>query len=287
MVLCGLCLVAVIVIVAAVTSVTAALRSKGKGSSSGSSSYAVVTLVTGKESPYTAGALALGQSLVDVGSALARVVMVTPDVDAKSRASMAALWEVVEVAAIPCNHQPNLDPTQFDLNGAQYKQGVARWSSTCTKFAAWRLTQYDRVIFMDSDTFVVGPIDDALFAFSNASLVAAPETFPPDNFNAGFMVLTPSEATFQRLLTLNAELGSAEGGDQGIFNNGLCPRWHEVGNDDPDCGRLPWIFNVEVRAVLVTVTVGGERPVSDHFPLPLLDSVPRRHITTSTARCAR
>ena len=35
------------------------------------------------------------------------------------------------------------------------------------------------------------------------------------------------------------------GGDQGIFNNGLCPQWYTVGNNDKDCGRLPWIFNVE------------------------------------------
>ena len=43
---------------------------------------------------------------------------------------------------------------------------------------------------------------------------AAPETFPPDTFNAGFMVITPSEDTFQRLLRANERVGSAEGGDQ-------------------------------------------------------------------------
>lgn len=58
-----------------------------------------------------------------------------------------------------------------------------RWSATCTKFAAWTLTQFDRIIFIDADTLVVGPIDDALYGFSNASLAAAPETFPPDTFN--------------------------------------------------------------------------------------------------------
>ena len=31
----------------------------------------------------------------------------------------------------------------------------------------------------------------------------------------------------------------------GVFNNGLCPNWHYAGKDDPDCGRLPWLFNVE------------------------------------------
>ena len=206
---------------------------------------AVVTLVTGTESPYTAGAIALGQSLKDVGSKLTRVVMVTPDVDQKSRNSMSSLWNIVQVEPISCNHQPNLDPTQFDLNGAQYKMGVARWSTTCTKFAAWKLTQFERLIFMDADMLVVSTIDDAIYGYSNASFVAAPETFPPDNFNAGFIVLNPSLATFKELLRLNDEVGSAEGGDQGILNNGLCPEWHFAGNKDPHCGRLPWIYNVE------------------------------------------
>ena len=172
---------------------------------------AIITLVTGAESPYTAGAMALGQSLVDVGSTLTRVVMVTPDVDAKSRESMSPLWEVKEVESIACNHKPNLDPTKFDLNGEQYKQGIARWSATCTKFRAWTMTQFDRVIFMDSDMLVVDPIDDAFYGYSNASFVAAPETFPPDNFNAGFMVLNPNMDVFHDLMRLNDEIGSAEG----------------------------------------------------------------------------
>jgi hypothetical protein len=71
------------------------------------------------------------------------------------------------------------------------------------------------------------------------------ETFPPDNFNSGFMVLEPSMKTFEKLLQLNEDVGSAEGGDQGVFNNGFCPNWQFVGPEDKDCGRLPWLFNVE------------------------------------------
>jgi len=82
---------------------------------------------------------------------------------------------------------------------------------------------------MDSDTLVVGPIDDALYTHSNASFVAAPETFPPDTFNSGVFVFTPSAPTFRQLLSLNDEIGSAEGGDQGVLNNGLCPGWFAAG----------------------------------------------------------
>jgi alpha-N-acetylglucosamine transferase len=176
---------------------------------------AVVTLVTGPSSPYASGAIALGQSLVDIGSKLRRVVMVTPDVEKKTRDTMKTLWEVIEVQPIACNHQNKLDPTKYDLAGPTYKAGIQRWSATCTKFAAFTLTQFERIIFMDSDMLVVGPIDDAIYGFSNASFLAAPETFPPDTFNSGFLVLNPSKANYENIMRHNAVTGSAEGGDQG------------------------------------------------------------------------
>eukprot|EP01041_Mallomonas_annulata_P008312 gene8312-17110_t len=208
---------------------------------------AVVTLVTGVNSGYTAGAIALGQSLKDVKSKLHRIVMVTPEVDQQSRKQMSKVWEVIEVQPIYCNHKmhPSITPDKFDLSGANYQAGIKRWQSTCTKFQAWSLTKYERILFMDSDTLVVNPIDDVLYGFSNASFLASPEAFPPDNFNSGFMVLNPSKKNFDQLLELNERVGSAEGGDQGVFNNGLCPNWFFANSDDPNCGRLPWLFNVE------------------------------------------
>lgn len=104
---------------------------------------------------------------------------------------------------------------------------------------------------MDSDMLIVAPIDDVLYGFSNSSFLAAPETFPPDTFNSGFMVLNPSIKTYKELLRFNEVVGSTEGGDQGVFNNGLCPQWFTVGPNDPSCGRLPWIFNIEVLCLII------------------------------------
>ena len=179
-------------------------------------SHAIVTLVTGFQSGYAAGALALAQSLKNVNSSLPRVVMVTPDVEKEARERLSLLYhEVLQVSPIPCNHKlsSDLNPSEYNLEGEKYKAGVARWASTCTKFAAWKLIQYERVLFMDADTLVLLPIDDLLLSssFSNASLAAAPETFPPDTFNSGLMLITPSLDTFEQLLEVNALTGSAEG----------------------------------------------------------------------------
>lgn len=135
---------------------------------------AVVTLVTGVNSGYHAGAIALGQSIIDIGSKLRRVVMVTPEVPATDRAALSKIWEVREVKPIACIHKldPAITPDKFDLKGEAYQAGLKRWENTCTKFAAWTLYDFDRVIFMDSDTLVIGPIDDALYGYSSKFAVA-------------------------------------------------------------------------------------------------------------------
>lgn len=79
----------------------------------------------GEKSGYSAGAIALGQSLKDVGSKLSRIVLVTPDVEDFNRKSLAKLWEVIEVDPIYCNHKldPAINPNEYDLNGEQYLEG--------------------------------------------------------------------------------------------------------------------------------------------------------------------
>ena len=59
-------------------------------------------------------------------------------------------------------------------------------------------------------------------------------------------MLNPSKKEFKRIMDANRRVGSAEGGDQGVFNNGVCPEWFTADHDDKQCGRLPWIYNVEV-----------------------------------------
>lgn len=104
---------------------------------------------------------------------------------------------------------------------------------------------------MDSDLVVLENVDDALYGYSNASFVAAPECFPPDTINSGFMVFTPSVETFEFLVASNENGGSAEGGDQGIYSVYLCPNWFFSDRYDEDCGKLPWKFNVEAQYYLL------------------------------------
>ena len=44
---------------------------------------------------------------------------------------------------------------------------------------------------------------------------------------------------------MNNKYGSLEGGDQGVLVRYLCPDWYTVNDDNKDCGRIPWKYNVE------------------------------------------
>jgi len=165
---------------------------------------AVVTLVSGNDSGYMIGALALAQSLVNSNSSLRRVIMVTSDVPDSFRGVLRGMWDLVEVERINCVPSTTSlsilnkdfvsevdDKVKFVYGVSEdYRQNLKRWSSTCTKFAAWTLTDFDQIIFMDSDMIVTGFIDNIFDENSKYPFYAAPEKFPPDTFNSGIILLS-------------------------------------------------------------------------------------------------
>jgi hypothetical protein len=177
------------------------------------------------------------------------------------------LFQIYEHEPIYCkiSDQSKLN----DIKRYMEAPSTKTWLPTCTKFVAWKLTEYERVIFMDSDMLVVQPIDHVVNKYSNASFLAAPEIFPPDTFNSGFMVFTPSLQTFEHLLYLNEHVGSNDGGDQGVLNRGLCPHWYTADSTDTQCGRLPWRYNVEYHLFtlhhIYTSTTAQPIPAVLHF----------------------
>ena len=66
---------------------------------------------------------------------------------------------------------------------------------------------------------------DAVFA-------AAPDTFPPDRFNAGVLLVRPDEAVFADMLARAPTILSYDGGDTG-FLNAYFPDWCASGPAQP------------------------------------------------------
>lgn len=90
-------------------------------------------------------------------------------------------------------------------------------SATLTKLHVFRLTQFDKVIYLDADTLVLQPLSH-LFE-TRHPFAACPDQGWPDAFNSGFMVLTPNEADFSGLVKMMGQRGSWDGGDQGLLND--------------------------------------------------------------------
>lgn len=89
-------------------------------------------------------------------------------------------------------------------------------SSTFTKIALWRLTQYQRIVYLDADVVALRAPDE-LFDL-DTSFAAVPDIGWPDCFNSGVLVLKPNMGDYYALLALAQRGVSFDGADQGLLN---------------------------------------------------------------------
>ena len=70
------------------------------------------------------------------------------------------------------------------------------------KLRAWELTEFDKIVFLDADTVAIRPLERL---FDYPAFSAAPNLYARlDDFhriNSGVLVLEPSEATFEKMLS--------------------------------------------------------------------------------------
>jgi len=179
------------------------------------SKQAIATLLTTNNPYYLQGALVLGSSIRSFDSTRDMVALVTKQTPAEWRDPLqVAGWTIVEVDEIAefwwgqCGH-------------STADQGE-RWGHMATKLRLWELTQYERVLYLDADTILTGPVDDV---FASVSTFAAEKPKKHDHFNAGVLLLSPSAAVFGELMALGAQPhGNTFGNlidctEQGLLNN--------------------------------------------------------------------
>ncbi|XP_063928656.1 mucin-5AC-like isoform X2 [Zophobas morio] len=165
--------------------------------------YAWVTLATNDS--YSLGALVLANSLKQLGTSHQLVVLVTPGVTNAMRQKLSATFNVVqEVNILDSKDETNLRLLKRPELGV-----------TFTKLHCWRLTQFDKCVFLDADTLVLRNCDEL---FDREELSAAPDVGWPDCFNSGVFVYRPSNETYEKLVQFALEKGSFDGGDQGLLN---------------------------------------------------------------------
>ena len=209
---------------------------------------------------YLMGVRTLRASLEKSGSDYPLVVIVTDGIDAESRQLLAGEGCLLRDAE-PIRPGSNL----------QGHYANARFAEVWTKLAAWRLTEFERVVFLDADMLVTQNMDELFSMELTAGTIAAchacrcnpnriasyPASWTPehcfytycrgaehtsepsmvdDYLNGGFLVLTPDEAVYADMIaTLAAvdDLSRYPFAEQDFLNEYYHGRWQP----------LPYIYN--------------------------------------------
>ncbi|KAK5136359.1 hypothetical protein LTR08_003485 [Meristemomyces frigidus] len=156
---------------------------------------------------YLPGAAVLAHSLRDTRTAHKLACLITPEsLRTETIAALQSLYDYV----IPVARIGNPQPANL------YLMNRPDLLYTFTKIALWRLTQFRRVVYIDSDVVALRAPDE-LFALPDA-FAAAPDVGWPDAFNTGVMLLTPDLGEYDSLCTMAAAGDSFDGADQGLLN---------------------------------------------------------------------
>lgn len=161
-------------------------------------------------------------------------VMVTSNIDKRSRRVLlsSGFDQIIEVDSIPNPNQSVHVQSWIDVG--------------FTKLRIWSLTQYSKVLYIDADCVILDNVAYLLSdpSYSNITFAAAPDVFPPDNFNAGVLLIAPNMDTFNKLLTEMAYIPSYDGGDTGFLNRcSLFCDWFQ--SKDARTMRLDFGFNAQ------------------------------------------
>lgn len=194
--------------------------------------------------------MVLGYTLRKHGWTHPRVAVVTAGVSAPAREELARWWDrIVEVETIA-------NPTPAEGLWFPYFRDLY------TKLRLWTMTEYDKIVYMDTDVLVTGSIEELL---DRPRFAAAPCTTPPDTLNGGVIVLEPDVAVYEDMISKMHTLPSHDGSEQGFLNSYFSD-WYT----GPAEHRLPCIFNV--NQTLFMARGGWQRVLPDmralHFVSP-------------------
>ncbi|XP_043714980.1 UDP-glucuronate:xylan alpha-glucuronosyltransferase 2-like [Telopea speciosissima] len=154
---------------------------------------------------YVCGAVALAQSILATGTNRDLVLLLDESISQPKRDSLAASgWKIRIIRRI---RNPKAEKNSYN----EYNY---------SKFRLWQLTDYDKIIFIDSDIVVLRNMD-ILFQFPQMSARGNDGSI----FNSGIMAIEPSNCTFKALMELRKEIVSYNGGDQGFLNE-VFVWWH-------------------------------------------------------------
>ncbi|RDX83628.1 UDP-glucuronate:xylan alpha-glucuronosyltransferase 2, partial [Mucuna pruriens] len=156
---------------------------------------------------YVCGAITLAQSLIQTGTKRDLILLMDKSISVTKRVALSqAGWQIRMMSRI---RNPKAERGSYN----EYNY---------SKFRLWQLTDYEKVIFIDSDIIVLRKLD-ILFHFPQISATGNDQSI----FNSGIMVIEPSNCTFRVLMRHRDYIVSYNGGDQGFLNE-VFVWWHRL-----------------------------------------------------------
>jgi glycogenin glucosyltransferase len=185
---------------------------------------AYVTLIS--TDGYANGTAALALSLSLAGCRRPLVVLVGPLVSDTTVARLVTLGLTVE----RLGEAALINAALVQRSKAE---GYGHWINTFDKLSIFAMTQFEKIVFLDSDMMVLDCLDP-LFSRPHLSAVVAGKSIPGNEqwtrLNSGTLVVEPSEAHAARVAAAMAALMTAEQasrgaiGDQDVINAAY-PDW--------------------------------------------------------------
>lgn len=219
--------------------------------------YTYVTLLS--TSSYLQGVIMLNWSLRQVGSKYPLFVLCSDKIDKYCLQQL----ERDGLNYLICSNHITCDVSKINLD-----YGYAHWNYTFDKLYIWSLTQFSKVVYLDTDMQVVRNID-FLFDKPHMSAVCADQWNEPgqNKLNSGLIVIEPNIKEMNGMIDLwqSGAINLAHVGDQDIIR----AYYNDWNNDD----SLSLDFGLNVFYSEVSAGVIREENVS---PVSVIHYVGRR-----------
>lgn len=214
--------------------------------------YAYVTLLV-DDPNYINGVLLLRESLARVKSKYPLYVCVTPNLSEKSKHILKEAD--IQTILLPDNintpsniyeHNKKVDPMRADI-----------WKNTFNKFGIFSLTEFDKIIYCDSDLLFYKNVDHC-FELPHMSAAVDGEYFNLwsnwKHFNSGFMVIKPEKELKDKLVdylfTLpQCKIDTYREGTSVIADQDILNMYYNDWPDRPELHLNKWynVFNIHTH----------------------------------------
>lgn len=168
---------------------------------------------------YVKGVICLYESLKKVKSKYPFHVLITEEVSLKSE----EILNKYGINVIRTKEKIELPKWVIDRN---IEGNMKHWNNSFDKLLIFELVQFDKIVYLDSDMFVIDNIDN-LFNKKHISGVIAGESFPDDyyknwsrdKFCSGLLVIEPQSNIINKFIKSFDKIESIDGclGDQEIL----------------------------------------------------------------------